>query len=55
MFQAIQKPYAHYTNQCFGVFFISVGDFEVYLGGDSFSQKSSKIKAKKNIEDLVKF
>ena len=43
-FQAIQKIYAHLVNLCCGVFCEFSGDFWVYLGGDSFSRRISKIK-----------
>ena len=40
------------TSQCFGVFCKFLGDFLVYLGGDSFSQKSSKIKRNKKYRKI---
>ena len=42
-FQAIQNPYAHFTNLCSAVFCNFLGDFGGCLGRDSFSERISKI------------
>ena len=43
-FIAIQKLSAHPTIACIGVFYKFLGDFGLYLGGDSFSQRIGKIR-----------
>ena len=43
-FQAIQKLYADLINLCYGVFCKFLGDFWECLGGNSFSQRSCKMK-----------
>ena len=42
-FEAVKNLYAHPTNLRFGLFF---GDFWIYLGTNSFSQRISKIDGK---------
>ena len=55
-FQVIQKLYAHPMNLCCEVFCEFLGEFWVYLGGDSFSRRIGKINGEiRNIEGLVKF
>ena len=39
-FQAIKKLYAQNMNLCYGVFCKFLGDLGVFLGGNSFSQRS---------------
>ena len=55
MFQAIQKPYHHPVNLCYGVFCKFLGDFGVYLGGAVFPEGLVKLREIRNIEGLVKF
>ena len=46
-FQAIQKPSAHLTKLCCGVFCKFLGDFWICLGGNGFSQRICKIQRNK--------
>ena len=49
----IHKFYAHPTTVCFGVFYKFLGDFGVYLGGDSFFKGLVKLGEIITAEDLM--
>ena len=54
-FQAIQKPYARYTNQCFGCFVNFWVIFRYIWEEIVFLERVVKLREIRNIEDLVKF